>query len=135
MRIGLSVLFIALGISLNAQVDKTYKDLTVALENPDSVFILELRQGGLTEFPSEIFRFKNLRSLNLSANNIDSIPSEIESLSALQEFYFIGNELKVLPNEFANLEELITLGLGMNKFDSFPRQILPLKNRLLFHWS
>jgi hypothetical protein len=42
---------------------------------------------GLTELPSELFRMKNVKSLYLINNNLCSLPSEIEQLSALLELW------------------------------------------------
>jgi Leucine-rich repeat (LRR) protein len=39
---------------------------------------------GLKEVPSELFRMKNLKQLNLSANNLSSLPSDIAHLAMLE---------------------------------------------------
>jgi Leucine-rich repeat (LRR) protein len=42
---------------------------------------------GLTEVPSELFRMKKLKSLDLSNNNLCSLPSEIAHLTTLERLY------------------------------------------------
>ena len=45
---------------------------------------LQLWGMGLTEVPSELFRKKNLKRVDLSVNNLCSLPSEIAQLAALE---------------------------------------------------
>jgi hypothetical protein len=42
---------------------------------------------GLTEVPSELFRMKNLKRVDLSVNNLCSLPSEIALLAMLEVLY------------------------------------------------
>jgi hypothetical protein len=42
---------------------------------------------GLTEVPSELFRKRNVKTLNLSDNNLCSLPSEIAHLAKLERLY------------------------------------------------
>ena len=42
---------------------------------------------GLTEMPSELFRMKNLKELDLSCNKLCSLPSEIAHLATLEVLY------------------------------------------------
>jgi hypothetical protein len=42
---------------------------------------------GLTELPSELFRMKNLRRLDLSFNKLCSLPSEIAHLTTLEQLW------------------------------------------------
>jgi Leucine-rich repeat (LRR) protein len=42
---------------------------------------------GLTDVPSELFRMKNLKELNLSNNKLCSLPSEIAQLATLERLY------------------------------------------------
>ena len=45
---------------------------------------LQLWIIGLTELPSELFRMKNLKTLNLFNNNLCSLPSELALLTTLE---------------------------------------------------
>ena len=42
---------------------------------------------GLTEVPCELFRMKNLKTLDLLSNKICSLPSEIAHLTTLERLY------------------------------------------------
>jgi internalin A len=42
---------------------------------------------GLTELPSELFRMKNVKTLDLSGNNLCSLPSEIAHLPKLERLF------------------------------------------------
>jgi hypothetical protein len=42
---------------------------------------------GLTAVPSELFRMKNVKTLDLSKNNLCSLPSEIADLKTLERLY------------------------------------------------
>lgn len=85
---------------------KTYYSLEEALKQPDKVYKLELRKEKLTEFPKEIFLFKNLNSLNISKNKIPSLPKEIGTLTNLQYLDISLNDIDTLPNEIGNLIHL-----------------------------
>ncbi len=57
-----------------------YTNLEEALKEPEKVYNLDLSKKKLNEFPMEILKFTNLRSLKLYKNRIDSIPDEISQL-------------------------------------------------------
>jgi Leucine-rich repeat (LRR) protein len=42
---------------------------------------------GLSEVPAELFRMKNLKTLDLSNNKLCSLPSEIAHLATLEVLY------------------------------------------------
>jgi Leucine-rich repeat (LRR) protein len=42
---------------------------------------------GLTEVPPELFRMKNVKTLNLNSNNLCSLPSDIALLTTLERLY------------------------------------------------
>jgi Leucine-rich repeat (LRR) protein len=79
-------------------------------------------------FPNSIFNFKNLKKLDLSHNNIDQLPSDIEKLLSLDYLDLRFNDLKYLPDSCANLEQLETLLLSNNKLKKLPNSIGNLKN-------
>ena len=118
---------------LEAQPDYTLKlkcftSIEKALEMPDSVFCLKLRRKGLTEFPTEIFRFKNLRQLDLGNNKIAAIPDNIGELKKLEVLNIERNKLVILSKSIGDLPSLRYLDLGMNSIQALPFEIGKLGN-------
>ena len=56
---------------------KNFQSIESALEVPERVEWLTLRNQGLESFPVEITRFKNLKYHDLSGNNINSLPDQV----------------------------------------------------------
>ena len=48
----------------------------------------------------------NLQTLNLSNNQISTIPKEINKLTNLQTLYLCYNEISIIPKEIINLTNL-----------------------------
>ncbi|EMO55920.1 leucine-rich repeat domain-containing protein [Leptospira noguchii] len=92
-----------------------YTDLTKALENPLDVFILDLSGQELTTLPKEIGQLKNLRELSLKWNQLVTLPKEIGRLQNLQALYLRDNQFTILPQEIGQLENLRELRLGNNQ--------------------
>lgn len=97
-----------------------YTHLSEALNQPEKVYILNLRKQKLKEIPPEIFLLKNLRTLNLSKNKITSVPKEIGQLTNLVEFDLSSNTIELLPMEMGELKMLKKLILGKNELYSLP---------------
>lgn len=118
---------------LEAQPDymlklKCFTSLEKALEMPDSVVCLKLRRNGLTEFPNEIFKFKNLRQLDLGNNKISSIPANIGDLEKLEVLNLERNKFVMLSKSIGDLHALRYLDLGMNAVQALPFEIGELRN-------
>lgn len=109
------------------QQQKVFRSLEEALEHPEMVYRLRLNSKGLEEFPPEITRFQNLRSLELKHNRISSIPLEICQLNNLQYLDVSGNLLSSIPPELANLNELLELRLRCNNLRLIPTELYQLQ--------
>ena len=114
--------------SASLSKQKVYKNLAVALQNPDSVFILDLSKKKLREVPKEIFELKNLQILNLSHNKIKELPAEINQLTNLEKLILSNNDLKKLPATIGDLGNLTFLGLNRNLIEALPAEMGKLKN-------
>ncbi|MFX0092759.1 MAG: VWA domain-containing protein, partial [Candidatus Hodarchaeota archaeon] len=82
-------------------------------------------------FPKNIKEFKNLKSLSLRQNGLDTVPRIITQLTNLQVLNLGQNQLKSLPESFGNLKNLKELDLSDNRLSAFPeilRQLVRLKN-------
>jgi len=71
--------------------ETTYYSLEVALLHPERVLFLDLSDAFLTEFPTEIKELTNLVGLDLSNNQLSSIPEKLLSEMELEELYISGN--------------------------------------------
>lgn len=74
----------------------------------------------------EIFkdsRFNKLQVLNLSNNNLESIPKEIADLKQLKCLDLSNNKLETIPEEIMNSEQIM-IDVINNKFTSLPPSFL-----------
>ena len=105
----------------------------VKSQNPPGTS-LDLSKCGLTiEVLQELIRknpnfFSKLTYLDLSTNNLRTLPKEIGDLSELETLYLDHNNLRTLPKEIGDLSELIHLYLSYNKLSILPESIESLIN-------
>lgn len=71
----------------------TFDNLESAKLKPEGVIDLNLSNTGLSAFPVEIFKFKNLELLDLSNNQISEIPDEIRRMKKLMSLNMAGNPI------------------------------------------
>jgi hypothetical protein len=92
----------------------------------DSVSEISLNKNNLTgALPAEIGDLTNLTELYLYGNGITSLPSQIGTLSALEQLnlghaWLGGNNLTTLPSTIGDLESLWNLSLCDNQLTSLP---------------
>lgn len=99
-----------------ADVNKSlYGSIRYALDDEKNVIALGLSSFGLTEIPSIIFQFKNLRGLQLYTNNLRELPRELASLSQLEILSANFNRLSSLPPELGQLQNLRILNVRGGK--------------------
>ena len=58
-------------------------------------------------YPGRILFLRNLKTLSLSYNRLDSIPATIQNLTTLQRIRLISNPLRDLPLEIGNIASLL----------------------------
>lgn len=122
------------------------------IKNPSKVQnFLDLRGLRLTQFPKnievfkyvdsidiggnylkdidvgEIEKFKNLKYLDISYNDITYIPNDINKLNRLEYLNVEGNQIESLPDEFFELTHLEELYLEVHHLSVFPKSIQKLK--------
>ncbi len=104
------------------------------LEDPDAD-MLDLSYRGINEgirkLPLELFNIPNIEkitSLDLSHNELTTLPTEIGNLKNLVMFYLCGNRLKALPSEIGKLSNLVTLFLSQNQLKELPNELWKLNN-------
>ncbi len=89
---------------------------------------LDLSANELGSLPTEIGQLKNLHSLDLSFNKLSELPAEIGQLKNLQSLNLRNNELSELPAEIRELKNLQSLELYFNELSELPAEIGELKN-------
>ncbi|MBN2893362.1 MAG: leucine-rich repeat domain-containing protein [Bacteroidales bacterium] len=100
------------------QKQLTYLDLSAEL----------YKDNNFSELPKELFKLTNLKYLNLTFCQIDTLPLEIGNLNNLTRLYINNNQLSSLPPEIGNLINLIELVLYSNQLSTLPLEIGILNN-------
>ena len=86
----------------------------------------------LTSFPLEILDLADsLEILDLSNNQLSSIPDAISKLTKLKIAFFSNNCFTAVPSAFKQCHNLYMLGLKANKIEKFDEDILPTNIRWL----
>lgn len=94
--------------------------------------IIDLSNTCLYHIDTNINIYRNLLEINLSMNNISSLPKEFCSLVKLETCILSYNKLMYLPDEFKNMTNLVNVYLDYNKIIMLPDGICNLpKLRLL----
>ncbi|QZA78853.1 leucine-rich repeat-containing serine/threonine-protein kinase [Deefgea tanakiae] len=87
---------------------------------------------GLTEFPSEIFDLAdNLEVLNLSSNQLSSLPNDLWRLHKMQIIFCSDNLFTELPAVLGACPALTMIGFKANQIASVPAASLPKSLRWL----
>uniref|UniRef100_A0A2I3GLI0 PH domain leucine-rich repeat-containing protein phosphatase 2 n=1 Tax=Nomascus leucogenys TaxID=61853 RepID=A0A2I3GLI0_NOMLE len=81
---------------------------------------LNLSHNKLGLFPILLCEISTLTELNLSCNGFYDLPSQIGNLLNLQTLCLDGNFLTTLPEELGNLQQLSSLGISFNNFSQIP---------------
>lgn len=81
---------------------------------------LDMSRSGLSTFPREILKLRNLVELDLSHNSIGDIPREISKLTKLKTIKIGHNRLMRIPTEISFLQDLSELYVNNNQLTSAP---------------
>lgn len=81
----------------------------------------------LSSFPFEILDLADtLEILDLSDNQLSSLPPEISRLTKLKIAFFANNRFTHVPSVFKECESLYMLGFKANQIEVFDEDVLPL---------
>ena len=94
-----------------------------ASKNPGSVVKLDLSNQNLTSIPPDISKFSNLTVLDLSGNQIENTGTELKKLQNLKELQLANNKLTAFPSDLNKLEKLKSISLAGNNIVSLPTSI------------
>jgi hypothetical protein len=93
---------------------------------------LDLRHGGLEEFPREIFDLADtLVSLDLSSNHLRTLPDDLPRLRALRTLFCSANLFETLPAVLGRCEGLDIAGFKANAIARVPPESIPASLRWL----
>jgi len=109
---------------------KVYKDIKEAEANPEKVYILDLSGQNASELlaNTDIKKFKNLVSLNLSDSRLSDLPDGLTKLENLYHLDLSMNRLSDIPDDVFNLKHLTHLNLSENQVGELPEEICKMQN-------
>lgn len=108
---------------------KVFTDLDKLHDYKDNkITSLDLSHKELNEIPKDIIRFKDLKYLNLSDNNLETLPMWLSALQKLEVLSLSGNQFVNLEG-VQNLSSLKWLDLSKNKISYLPNDFVEM-NRL-----
>lgn len=139
-----------LSVNLNAQTDRVFYSLEEAAGvSADSVFRLDLSKKKYREVPSEIYKYTQLKELNLAQNKLTFLPDDfyfpnlevlnlekndldtfsncICQITTLRQLYLGRNNISYFPECIANLQELVILDAWFNPIQDLPMALTSLK--------
>ena len=92
--------------------------------------LLELDIGAnlIDKIPTEIFCMKTLESLNISSNNMELLPNSIVDLLHLKKLDISSIPIKNLPCNFQNLCNLTSLNISNIDLQGIPIELFSFKN-------
>jgi len=95
--------------------------------NLPRLFWLNLSGNQLTSIPPEFGKLPRLVHLHLSGNQLTTLPPEIGNLPILAALHLENNQLTTLPPEIGNLTALEELNLSGNQLTTLPPEITQIK--------
>ncbi len=119
-----SLIFINLVTLLWSQEYPIYPLDQARNADPDTIFGLDLSKQKLEEIPQEIYRFKALKYLDVSRNNLKELPDFLDSLTNLEVLDAGKNKLTAFPTAICRMGKLKTLVLNRNEFAAIPECIV-----------
>jgi small GTP-binding protein len=90
--------------------------------------VLDLSEQELGSLPPEIRELKNLTTLYLYFNQLTTLPAEIAKLTNLTVLNLSHNQLTSLPPEIGELKNLTKLNMYFNQLTTLPAGIAKLTN-------
>src|SRR3989344_3845961 len=108
----------------NAPEEPSHKQVNEPSPVP-ALTTLNRSNQGLTKLPSEILSMTNLQQLNISNNRLTgALPAEIRHLQNLEILNISNNQMTGLPAELGNLQKLEVLDLSDNDISEYDLNII-----------
>lgn len=102
------------------QNEKVYRNLDSLPKNLELVYRVNLSENNLKTIPEIIFKLRNLQELNVSENYLSEL-NRLEELKNLQILNIGWNDFKTFPNEITKLKKLKKLDIWWNEIRTFPK--------------
>lgn len=102
---------------------RVFTSLDDALKDKDTACILNLSRQNLTSLPRDIGRLAALRRLDLSQNQLTELPPEIGWLREIRHLDLSHNQLAALSDQIGWLRKMTVLKVGNNILTSVPPAI------------
>lgn len=86
----------------------------------DSVFAIDASHQKWDSLPSELYRFTQLKYLDISKNKLVELPNELRAFQQLRVLDASRNKLSGAPVAVCQLSHLKRLHIGRNNYSSLP---------------
>ncbi len=97
--------------------------------NYKDIYEIYLSRRGITNLTDEFFeQISHVTKLDLSFNQLESIPDSISKLTNLQDLNLESNQFRFLPESIGSLTNLKNLNLSFNNLTFLPESIGSLTN-------
>jgi len=110
----------------SVEVDHTHIDQLIAQAQQQSLRNLDLSDQNLRSLPETVWQLKDLEVLDLRHNQLDNLPAELAQLRGLRRLDISNNQLRQLPVEIAQLHQLQVLILSHNNLTHIPAGVMHL---------
>lgn len=100
-----------------------YTSFEEALTVPKEVKSIDVARQQLKEIPDIFDQFRNLVSINLLGNRLDSFPVSVIKARRLKELSLSSNGLSIVGEELGELKELRILIMNFNNIQDVPKEI------------
>jgi Leucine-rich repeat (LRR) protein len=120
-----ALFFLCLSFHDFAQLNhgKVYSWKEVQQANPDTIYAISFEKLKLDSLPNQLWKFTQIRYLNLEKNQLAFLPDELKLLSQLTELNISKNKFTSLPLVICQLPNLQKLNASRNRIESIPDQI------------
>ncbi len=110
------------------------RSLPAAIGSFSQLRTLDLSRNQLSDLPKKIGELRELTDLDLSGNKFERFPRAICELGRLTRLNLSDNQLRCLPPEISRLVRLTLLYIAGNSFESLPQEIGSLPSLIrVFH--
>jgi hypothetical protein len=124
----LTISFLVFSFLSSAQDSlKIYKWFEVKNANPDTIFAIDASNLKWDSLPIDLYRFTELKYLNISKNKLTNLPIELSKLTKMEVFIANKNKISNTPLFICQMSNLRRLLISRNQISRLPDCIGILK--------